>query len=122
MLQWSENREYVNEVKGEVHLAAEVIAIIAGIAATEIEGVASMSGDITNELISKLGVKNLAKGVKVDISEGYVSVVLSLNIKYNYNIADVSLKVQERVKSAIENMTGFNVIEVNIKIAGVNTK
>lgn len=118
----SENREYVNEVKGEVHIADEVIAIIAGIAATEIEGVASMSGDITNELISKLGVKNLAKGVKVDISEGYVSVVLSLNIKYSYNIADVSLKVQERVKSAIENMTGFNVIEVNIKIAGVNTK
>ena len=117
----SENKEYIKDMKGEVHIADDVVAIIAGIAATEVEGVASMSGDITNEIISKLGVKNLAKGVKVDISEGYVSVMLSLNIKYNYNVADISSKVQERVKVAIENMTGFDVIEVNIKIAGVST-
>lgn len=116
----SENKEYTNDVRGEVHIADEVVAIIAGIAATEVEGVASMSGDISNEIISKLGVKNLAKGVKVDISEGYVNVLLSLNIKYNYNIAEVSAKVQEKVKMAIENMTGFDVVEVGIKIAGVS--
>ncbi len=109
----------IKETNSKVHIADEVIAIIAGIAATEVEGVASMSGNITNKLISSLGVKNLAKGVKVEISENYVSVLLSLNIKYNYNIAQVSKNVQEKVKMSIENMTGFEVIEVNIKIAGV---
>ena len=76
----SENKEYIKDMKGEVHIADDVVAIIAGIAATEVEGVASMSGDITNEIISKLGVKNLAKGVKVDISEVYFSFMISLNI------------------------------------------
>lgn len=108
------------EINGQVHIANDVIAMIAGIAATEVEGVAYMTGNITNELISKLGVKNLAKGVKIDISENYVSVELSLSIKYNYNIKEVSKKVQDKVKVAIENMTGFNVIEVNIKIAGIS--
>jgi len=65
-------------------------------------------------------MKNLSKGVKVDVSEEHVSVDLSLNIKYGYNIPGVSEKVQEKVKSAIENMTGLTVLDVNIKIAGVN--
>lgn len=110
----------MSNIKGQVHIANDVIAMIAGIAATEVEGVAYMSGNITNELISKLGVKNLAKGVKVEISEEHVSVSLSLNIKYNYNIKETSEKVQAKVKNAIENMTGFNVIEVDIKIAGIS--
>ena len=83
------------------------------------EGVASMDGNITNELISKLGMKNLSKGVKVDVLEGVVTVSLALNLKYNYNIMDVSGKVQEKVKNAIENMTGLEVADVNIKVAGV---
>ena len=65
-------------------------------------------------------MKNLSKGVKVDVTEEHVSVDLSLNIKYGYNIPEVSEKVQEKVKSAIENMTGLVVLDVNIKIAGVN--
>ena len=105
---------------GEVQIADEVVATIAGLAATEVEGVASMAGNITNELIGKLGVKNLSKGVKVDVTEEHVSVDLSLNIKYGYNIPDVSERVQDRVKSAIENMTGLTVLDVNIRIAGVN--
>ena len=96
------------------------MAIIAGLAATEVEGVDSMAGNITNELVGKLGMKNLSKGVKVDVTEEHVSVDLSLNIKYGYNIPEVSEKVQEKVKSAIENMTGLVVLDVNIKIAGVN--
>ena len=105
---------------GEVQIADEVVSIIAGLAATEVEGVASMAGNITNELVGKLGMKNLSKGVKVDVTEEHVSVDLSLNIKYGYNIPDVSERVQDRVKSAIENMTGLTVLDVNIRIAGVN--
>ena len=104
---------------GEVKIADEVVAIIAALAATEVEGVASMAGNITNELISRLGMKNLSKGVKVDVLEGVVTVSLALNMKYNYSIMDVSAKVQEKVKSAVENMTGLEVADVNVTVAGV---
>lgn len=104
---------------GEVKIADEVVAIIAALAATEVEGVASMAGNITNELISRLGMKNLSKGVKVDVLEGVMTVSLALNMKYNYSIMDVSAKVQEKVKSAVENMTGLEVADVNVKVAGV---
>ena len=104
---------------GEVKIADEVVGIIAALAATEVEGVASMAGNITNELISRLGMKNLSKGVKVDVLEGVVTVSLALNMKYNYSIMDVSAKVQEKVKSAVENMTGLEVADVNVKVAGV---
>ena len=104
---------------GEVKIADEVVAIIAALAATEVEGVASMAGNIKNELISMLGMKNLSKGVKVDVLEGIVTVYLTLNIKSDYSIVEVSKKVQEKVKSAVENMTGLEVADVNIKIAGV---
>lgn len=105
--------------KGEIKIADEVVAIIAALAATEVEGVASMAGNITNELIGKLGMKNLSKGVKVDVLEGIVTVSLALNLKYNYSIVEVSARVQEKVKNAIENMTGLEVAYVNIKVAGV---
>lgn len=105
---------------GEVQIADEVVAIIAGLAATEVEGVAAMAGNITNELVGKLGMKNLAKGVKVEVSEASVVVELSIMMKYGYGIPDTSQTVQEKVKAAIENMTGLTVSEVNIRIAGVN--
>ena len=104
---------------GEVKIADEVVAIIAALAATEVEGVASMAGNITNEVIGKLGIKNLSKGAKVDVLEGVVTVSLALNIKHNYSIVDVTGKVQEKVKNAVENMTGLEVADVNIKVAGV---
>ena len=107
---------------GEVHVADEVVAIIAGLAATEVEGVASMAGNITNELVSKLGMKNLSKGVKVEVAEETVSVEVALNISYGYSIPEVSEKVQEKVKSAIETMTGLSVAIVNVRIATVDTK
>lgn len=111
---------YEKDAIGEVRIADEVVAIIAGLAATEVDGVDSMAGNITNELVGRLGMKNLSKGVKVDVTEEHVSVDLSLNIKYGCNIPDVSEKVQDKVKSAIENMTGLTVLDVNIRIAGVN--
>ena len=110
---------YEKDKVGEVQTADEVVAIIAGLAATEVEGVDSMAGNITNELVGKLGMKNLSKGVKISMTEDHVSVDLSLNMKYGYSIPAVSEKVQDKVKSAIENMTGLMVLEVNIKIAGV---
>lgn len=97
-------KAYGKDMVGEVKIADEVVAIIAALAATEVDGVDSMAGNITNELVGKLGMKNLSKGVKVDITEERVSVDLSLNIKYDYNIPEVGGKVQEKVKSAIENM------------------
>ena len=78
-----------------------------------------MAGNITNELIGKLGMKNISKGVKVDVLEGVVTVSLALNLKYNYSIMEISSRVQEKVKNAIENMTGLEVADVNIKVAGV---
>ena len=107
---------------GEVHVADEVVAIIAGLAATEVEGVASMAGNTTNELVSKLGMKNLSKGVKVEVAEKTVSVEVALNISYGYSIPEVSEKVQEKVKSAIETMTGLSVAIVNVRIATVDMK
>ena len=104
---------------GEVKIADEVVAIIAGLAAMEVEGVASMAGNATRELISKLGMKSLSKGVKVDVLDGIVTVSLTLNLLYGYGVKDISVKVQEKVKSAIESMTGLEVADVNIRVAGV---
>ena len=111
---------YEKEMMGEVRIADEVVAIIAGLAATEVDGVDSMAGNITNELVGKLGMKNLSKGVKVTVLEGVVKVDLTLNIDFGKNILDVSRKVQDKVKTSIENMTGLEVADVNIRIAGVD--
>ena len=107
-------------VAGNVRISDEVITIIAGLAATEVTGVASMAENITNELVAKLGKKNLSKGVKIEMSDNSLSVDLGINIEYGYSIPEVSRAVQERVKNAIETMTGLNVSEVNIRVADVN--
>ena len=104
---------------GEVVIADEVVAVIAGLGAMEVEGVASMAGNATRELISKIGIKSLSKGVRVDILEGVVTIALALNIKYGYNVMAISTKVQEKVKSAVENMTGLTVADVNVRVVGV---
>lgn len=105
-----------DESFGQVQIADEVVAIIAGLAATEVEGVASMTGNITKELI---GMKNLSKGVKVAVLDGIVNVDLALNLDYGYSVPKTSQKVQEKVKASIENMTGLTVADVNVRIAGV---
>lgn len=105
---------------GDVRVADEVVAIIAGLATTEVEGVSSMAGNITNEIVSKLGMKNLSKGILVEVMENEVKVDVTINIAYGYSIPDVSAKVQDKVKSAIENMTGLTVAVVNVRIASVD--
>lgn len=104
---------------GKVKIADDVIASIAGVAATEVEGVAAMSGNITNEIVGKLGVKNLSKGVEIDVQEDIVTVKLNLTMRYGYSIPKTSEEVQEKVKASIENMTGLKVSCVDIRIAGV---
>lgn len=108
---------------GEVQIAEEVITIIAGLAATEVEGVCSMGGNITKELVSRFGMKNLSKGVRVEVTEeGKIEVFVTINIAYGYAIPAVSGNVQEKVKAAIENMTGLEVSGVNVRIADVDMK
>lgn len=110
---------------GEVKIADDVVATIAGLAATEIEGVAALTGNLTKEIVGKLGMRNLSKGVKIVLLEKSVLVELSITMKYGYSIPKISTKIQEKVKSAIESMTGLTVSDVNIRIVGVeieNTK
>lgn len=119
----AENRNTINiksDESGEIKVADEVVAIIAGLAATEVEGVSSMAGNITNEIVSRLGMKNLSKGIQIEIADNEVVVDVALNIAYGYSIPEVSTKVQEKVKSAIEAMTGLSVATINVRIASVD--
>ena len=105
---------------GSVQIANDVVAIIAGRAATEVDGITAMAGNISNALMSKVGYRSLTKGVKVDIDNGQVKVELSLRMDYGHNIPSTCAKVQDRVKTTIENMTGLEVVNVNVRIAGVD--
>ena len=108
------------ETFGTVKIADDVVAMIAALAATEVDGVAAMNGNAANELLSKVGVKGLAKGVKVDIFNKKVKVALAIVMDYGFNIPSACQRVQSKVKTAIENMTGLEVTDVNIRIAGIN--
>ncbi len=107
---------------GSVQIADDVVAMIASLATTEVGGVSAMAGNITNELMSKVGMKNLTKGVKVDVLNGNVSVDLAVTMEFGCNIPATCQKVQLKVKNAIENMTGLTCSDVNIRIVGVNMK
>ena len=111
---------YESESTGEVQIADDVVATIAGLAATEVEGVYAMYGNLTNELVGKLGVKNLSKGVKVVVEEGEVFAELAITVDFGVDVVEVAKTVQSKVKVAIENMTGLEVMGVNVRIAGVN--
>ncbi len=104
---------------GSIRIADEVVSIIAGLAATEVEGIAGMSGGIAGGIAEILGRKNFAKGVKVEVGEKEAAVDLYIIVKYGVRIPDVALAAQENVKQAIENMTGLSVVEVNIHVQGV---
>jgi len=104
---------------GLIRIADEVVGIIAGLAATEVTGVAGMSAGLVGGIVEMLGKKNLAKGVKVEVGEREAAVDLYVIVEYGVRIPDVALRVQENVKRAIESMTGLDVVEVNIHIQGV---
>lgn len=111
----------VDNSLGAIRIADEVVEIIAGLAASEVEGVAGMSGGLVGDIAHMLSRgKNLAKGVKVEVGEHEAAVNLFLVVEYGVSIPDVALHVQEAVKEAIQSMTGLNVIETNVHIQGVN--
>lgn len=105
---------------GSVKISNDVVAIIAGVAATEIAGVTGMSGGITGGITEMLGMKNLSKGVKVEMGEQETAIDLFIIVDYGANITEVGQMVQENVKASVESMTGLNVVEVNVNIQGVN--
>ncbi len=109
-----------NEAKiGNISIADGVVASIAGIAAIEVDGVSKLTGNISKELVSKLGKKNLANGVKVEIVDGTVVADISVEIKYGSAIKKVSEEIQAKVKQAIETMTGLSVGVVNVMVSGI---
>ncbi len=105
---------------GTVRIVPEVVSIIAGLAAIEVNGVAGMSGGLAGGIVEMLGKKNLSKGVKVEVGEKECEVDLFIVVEYGVEIPAVALEIQENVKRAIETMTGLNVVQVNIHVQGVN--
>lgn len=105
---------------GELKIANEVVGIIAGLAATEVDGVAGMSGGIAGGIAEMLGRKNLSKGVKVEVGEHESAVDLFVVVNYGISIPQVAHAIQENVKRAIEVMTGLVVVEVNVHVLGVH--
>jgi uncharacterized alkaline shock family protein YloU len=105
---------------GSIRIADEVVAIISGLAATEVEGVAGMSGGLAGGIAEMLGKRNLAKGVKVEVGEKQAAVDVFIIVRFGARIPDVAWKIQESVKQAVESMTGLEVIKVNVHVQGVS--
>lgn len=110
----------ITDDMGSVRITDEVVAIIAGMAATEVAGVAGMSGGIAGGIAEMLGRKNLSKGVKVEVGEKEAAIDMYIIVEYGYRIPDIAWEIQEKVKKSVETMTGLNVVEVNIHVQGVN--
>lgn len=114
-----ENTKVTSEI-GDVKIASDVVTVIATMAATEVEGIAGMSGGLTGELAEKFGVKSNNKGIKVQINEEVVAIDLFLIVEYGVRVPDVAWEVQQNVKNSVETMTGMKVSQVNIHIQGIN--
>jgi len=123
-----ENEEVVElneEIKTEnegIQISNDVIAVIAGVAVSEVPGVSGMAGGFAggiSEVFS--GKKNMAKGIKVDKTETTAKIDVNIIVEYGSRIPDVAFEIQNRVKKAVESMTGFKVEEVNVHVQGVNT-
>ncbi|MGI6604282.1 MAG: Asp23/Gls24 family envelope stress response protein [Firmicutes bacterium] len=104
---------------GSIRIADEVVAIIAGLAATEVPGVAGMSGGLAGGIAEMLGRKNLTRGIKVEVGERQAAIDLFIIVEYGVKIPEIAWRVQENVKKALESMTGLDVLEVNIHVQGV---
>ncbi len=105
---------------GGMNIASEVLGIVAGIAATEIDGVAAMSGGLVRGIAEMLGRKNLSKGVKLEETDEGVIVELNLIVDFEVNIPEVTKEVQRNVKNSLEKMTGVDVKAVNINVLGID--
>lgn len=107
---------------GTIRIADEVVSTIAGLAATEVEGVAAMSGGWGTDLVEKLGKKNFGKGIKVEVDDDETKIDIFIVVEFGYPIPQVAEGVQKEVKLAVETMTGLTVSAVNVHIAAVSTK
>ena len=118
------NNEEVNEnVSGEnIQIADDVVAVIAGKAVSEVSGVAGMAGGFAGGISEVLsGKKNLSKGIKVEVTEKDAKIAVNIIVEYGVRIPDVAFEIQNRVKKAVEAMTGLNVVGVNVHVQGVKT-
>lgn len=130
----NENKEVKEEVvengeialssdNNEIKIADDVVAVIAGVAVSEVPGVAEMAGGFAGGITEVLsGKKNLAKGIKVEVGEKDTKIDVNIIVEYGVRIPDVAFEIQNRVKKAVETMTGLNVVEVNVHVQGVNTE
>ena len=105
-----------------IQISSDVVAVIAGVAVSEVQGVSGMSGGFAGGITEVLsGKKNLAKGIKVEIDEDKAKIDVNIIVEYGSRIPDVAFEIQNRVKKSVENMTGLKVEEVNVHVQGVNT-
>ncbi|MFR5682923.1 MAG: Asp23/Gls24 family envelope stress response protein [Clostridia bacterium] len=113
----------VSTDNNEIKIADDVVAVIAGMAVSEVPGVAGMAGGFAGGITEVLsGKKNLAKGIKVEVGEKEAKIDVNIIVEYGSRIPDVAFEIQNRVKKSVENMTGLNVLEVNVHVQGVNTE
>lgn len=116
------NQEVEQKQENGIEISPDVIAVIAGVAVSEVQGVSSMSGGFAGGISEVLsGKKNLAKGIKVEINEKTTKIDVNIIVEYGTRIPDVAFEIQNKVKKAVETMTGLNVTEVNVHVQGVNT-
>ena len=130
----NENKEVKEEVlengeialstdNNEIKIAEDVVAVIAGVAVSEVSGVAEMAGGFAGGITEVLsGKRNLAKGIKVEVGEKDTKIDVNIIVEYGVRIPDVAFEIQNRVKKAVETMTGLNVVEVNVHVQGVSTE
>ncbi|OYD08949.1 Asp23/Gls24 family envelope stress response protein [Paludifilum halophilum] len=111
-----------NGSEGAIRIADDVVAVIAGLAATKTNGVASMSGGITEGWAKRVGGKNVTRGVSVEVGQVETAIDLRVIVEYGVKIHEICRELQENVKEAVETMTGLSVVEVNIKVEGVDFK
>jgi len=104
---------------GQVNISDDVISVIAGTAALQVDGVVGMSGNFAGDIIEMLGKKNFSKGVSIVIEDGNVQISLDIIVKFGSKVHEVALAVQKNVKTAVENMTGLSVISVDINISSL---
>ncbi len=119
-----ENEEIaISTETNEIKIANDVVAVIAGVAVSEVPGVSEMAGGFAGGITEVLsGKKNLAKGIKVEVGEKDAKIDVNIIVEYGVRIPDVAFEIQNRVKKAVETMTGLNVLEVNVHVQGVNTE
>ena len=119
-IETTQDDEIVTEESG-IKIADDVVAVIAGKAASEVSGVFGMSGGFAGGITEVFGKKNFSKGIKVDVQEQEVKIDVNIIVEYGARIPDVAFEIQNRVKKAVEGMTGLDVLEVNVHVQGVNT-